>query len=228
MLCLLDLPIATYGNTGRVPLFRSAEPASCRTCSPAKSVDARLLKVASSSRTHDCCSLQVSEADIAVRAASVTLLLTTIRSHDQYNTTVYGMNDRYRGVFGRRDLILMNADDLAQRGLKNGDRIDVASAIDGSSTSRRIEGYTAVAYDIPRGSIAGYYPELNVVMAFLARNNGSAASPGAVRKFALPFPVFQRLEEAGTSSRNPPGLRTRSLKLWKSGRTSSIFSRIRS
>jgi anaerobic selenocysteine-containing dehydrogenase len=57
--------------------------------------------------------------------AEGTLTLTTIRSHDQYNTTIYGLNDRYRGITGRRDVVFVNKDDLARRGLKHGDLIDV-------------------------------------------------------------------------------------------------------
>lgn len=93
------------------------------------------------------------------------LVLTTLRSHDQYNTTVYGLNDRYRGVFGRRDVVFMNRHDLAERGLSEGDLIDVSSLVASDGAPRTVSGYTAVAYDIPRGSIAGYYPEMNTVVA---------------------------------------------------------------
>ena len=93
------------------------------------------------------------------------LMLTTIRSHDQYNTTIYGLDDRYRGVFGRRDVVFMNSEDLAGRGLKDGDRIDVQGLIAMGGDQHSVRGFTAVAYDIPRGSIAGYYPEMNVVMS---------------------------------------------------------------
>lgn len=93
------------------------------------------------------------------------LVLTTIRAHDQYNTTVYGMDDRYRGVFGRRDVIFMNRDDLAGRGLKDGDRIDIFGLAKDDGARRLVRGFTAVAYDIPRGSAAGYYPEMNAVVA---------------------------------------------------------------
>lgn len=92
------------------------------------------------------------------------LILTTIRSHDQYNTTIYGFDDRYRGVFGRRDVIFMNVDDLEKRGLKEGDRVDVQGPGNPDSGKNVIRGLTAVSYDIPKGSIAGYYPELNVVL----------------------------------------------------------------
>ena len=93
-----------------------------------------------------------------------TLVLTTLRSHDQYNTTVYGLDDRYRGVFGRRDVIFMNKDDLARRGLTDGDRVDIESIVEAKGRARAVRGFTAVAYNIPRGSIAGYYPEMNAVI----------------------------------------------------------------
>lgn len=92
------------------------------------------------------------------------LMLTTIRSHDQYNTTIYGLNDRYRGVFGRRDVVFINAEDLAKRGLSEGDLIDVRGLM-GDQDSYSVTGLTAVAYDIPKGSIAGYYPEMNPLMS---------------------------------------------------------------
>jgi molybdopterin-dependent oxidoreductase alpha subunit len=93
------------------------------------------------------------------------LLLTTLRSHDQYNTTIYGMDDRYRGVFGRRDVIFINAEDLQSLGMAEGDLIDVTSIWRGDDRTRMVKAYTAVAYDIPQGSIAGYYPEMNVLVA---------------------------------------------------------------
>ncbi|KRB48833.1 FdhF/YdeP family oxidoreductase [Phenylobacterium sp. Root700] len=88
------------------------------------------------------------------------LLLTTLRSHDQYNTTIYGNDDRYRGVFGRRDVVFVNPGDLAERGLKDGDLIDLSAAFDPSGR-RTLRGFTAVARDIPKGGIAAYYPEAN-------------------------------------------------------------------
>jgi len=93
-----------------------------------------------------------------------TLVLTTLRSHDQYNTTVYGLDDRYRGVFGRRDVIFMNAADLSARGLNDGDKIDIHAVIS-EGPDRSVRGYTAVTYDIPVGSVGGYYPEMNAVVA---------------------------------------------------------------
>jgi molybdopterin-dependent oxidoreductase alpha subunit len=101
---------------------------------------------------------------VAIREA---LTLTTIRSHDQYNTTIYGMNDRYRGITGRRDVVFVNERDLASRGLKHGDLIDLSVVPDaGAKPGERVmRNLTAVAYNIAQGSIAAYYPEANVLVA---------------------------------------------------------------
>jgi molybdopterin-dependent oxidoreductase alpha subunit len=88
------------------------------------------------------------------------LTLTTIRSHDQYNTTIYGLNDRYRGITGRRDVVFVNADDLAALGLAHGDPVDVIAG-----SSRVLARQTAVAHTIARGSVAAYYPEANCLLA---------------------------------------------------------------
>jgi molybdopterin-dependent oxidoreductase alpha subunit len=95
------------------------------------------------------------------------LTLTTIRSHDQYNTTIYGMNDRYRGITGRRDVVFVNELDLANRGLKHGDLVDITVVSDvGSQNSERVmRNVTAVAHNIAQGSITTYYPEANVLVA---------------------------------------------------------------
>lgn len=95
------------------------------------------------------------------------LTLTTIRSHDQYNTTIYGLNDRYRGVTGRRDVVFVNERDLVSRGLKHGDLVDLSVVPDAGSKpgGRVMRNLTAVAYNIAQGSIAAYYPEANVLVA---------------------------------------------------------------
>jgi len=90
------------------------------------------------------------------------LLLMTIRSHDQFNTTVYGDDDRYRGIRGDRKVVLLHADDLAERGLRDGDRIDVTSHFEGET--RTLRAFRAVAYDIPRGCAAAYFPEANALV----------------------------------------------------------------
>ncbi|PIB79109.1 FdhF/YdeP family oxidoreductase [Mycobacterium celatum] len=90
------------------------------------------------------------------------LILGTMRSHDQFNTTVYSDDDRYRGVKNLRTLLFMNTIDMAEMGISEFDYIDITSiAKDG--TRRSVYGYRAVGYDIPRGCAAGYMPELNVL-----------------------------------------------------------------
>ena len=90
------------------------------------------------------------------------LLLTTIRSHDQFNTTIYSNDDRYRGLKGLRTVVFMNEDDMHERGLGEFDLVDITSySRDG--TQRTVYGYRAVVYKIPRGCAAGYMPELNVL-----------------------------------------------------------------
>ncbi|AVA24581.1 FdhF/YdeP family oxidoreductase [Rhizobium sp. NXC24] len=89
--------------------------------------------------------------------------LQTFRSHDQYNTTVYGLDDRYRGVYGERQVIFINPDDLAALGAGSGERVDVIGEYS-DGVERKAADFRLVPYDIPRGSIAGYYPELNVLV----------------------------------------------------------------
>ncbi|MEV0479713.1 FdhF/YdeP family oxidoreductase [Streptomyces sp. NPDC050508] len=93
-----------------------------------------------------------------------TLALGTMRSHDQWNTTIYSDNDRYRGIENLRTLVFMNQDDMRERGLSELDPVDITStAKDGSH--RHLDGYLAIPYDIPRGCAAGYMPEMNVLCA---------------------------------------------------------------
>jgi molybdopterin-dependent oxidoreductase alpha subunit len=86
--------------------------------------------------------------------------LMTLRSDGQFNTTVYNEDDRFRGIYGSRDVILMNAEDMADVGVAQGDLVMLSTeASDG--VERRLSGLQVVEYDIPRKSIAGYYPECN-------------------------------------------------------------------
>jgi molybdopterin-dependent oxidoreductase alpha subunit len=87
------------------------------------------------------------------------LRLTTIRSHDQYNTTIYGLDDRYRGVFGRRDILFMNEADLVAQNIEHGDVVEVVTAA--PSSQRKQLNLTAISYNIAPGSVAAYYPEAN-------------------------------------------------------------------
>ena len=101
------------------------------------------------------------------------LRLITLRSHDQYNTTIYAMDDRYRGVFGRRDILFMNEEDMTERGLEHGDRVDIETALPGHA--QRLEDITVVAYSIARGSVGAYYPEANVLVPldYLDKESGT-------------------------------------------------------
>ncbi|MEU5951132.1 FdhF/YdeP family oxidoreductase [Streptomyces sp. NPDC047525] len=93
-----------------------------------------------------------------------TLALGTMRSHDQWNTTIYSDNDRYRGIKNLRTLVFMNRDDMRERGITESAPVDITStAKDGSR--RHLNGYLAIPYDIPRGCAAGYMPEMNVLCA---------------------------------------------------------------
>ncbi|MGC0950977.1 FdhF/YdeP family oxidoreductase [Pantoea agglomerans] len=93
------------------------------------------------------------------------LVLTTLRSHDQYNTTLYGLNDRYRGVTGRRDVLFINAEEAEKRQLRVGDRVDLmALDPDGNPTSRQMKNLTIVIIDMAPGSVGAYYPEANVMV----------------------------------------------------------------
>lgn len=91
------------------------------------------------------------------------LLLQTLRSHDQFNTTIYGKDDRYRGVHGGRRVVFVHRDDLAEQGIADGSFVDLVSEwTDG--VERRAERFRTIAYDTPRGCIAAYYPETNVLV----------------------------------------------------------------
>ncbi|WUH89499.1 FdhF/YdeP family oxidoreductase [Streptomyces sp. NBC_00433] len=101
-----------------------------------------------------------------------TLALGTMRSHDQWNTTIYSDNDRYRGVRNLRTLVFMNRADMRERGIGDLAPVDITStAKDGSR--RRLKGYLAVPYDIPRGCAAGYMPEMNVLCALVDHSEQS-------------------------------------------------------
>jgi molybdopterin-dependent oxidoreductase alpha subunit len=108
------------------------------------------------------------------------LLMMTIRSHDQYNTTVYGLDDRYRGVSGGRRVVLMNETDARDQGLREGDRVDITSHfVDGERVAR---GFLVRPYCIPQGCCATYFPEANVLvpLASVARKSNTPASKSVV------------------------------------------------
>jgi len=91
------------------------------------------------------------------------LTLITVRSNDQFNTTVYGYNDRLRGINGTRMVVLMNKDDMAERRLAEGEEVDLLGAA-GDNVQRIVRRLRVVAYDVPRGCCVGYYPECNPLL----------------------------------------------------------------
>ena len=114
---------------------------------------------------------------VALPADADTLLLATIRSHDQYNTTIYGDHDRYRGVKGERRVVLISPQDLRRLGLQAGERVTLESLGDDGQT-RRVHDFLLVAHELPAGCIASYYPETNplVPLSAVADGAGTPAS----------------------------------------------------
>ncbi|MET7767303.1 FdhF/YdeP family oxidoreductase [Nocardia sp. NPDC005366] len=111
------------------------------------------------------------------------LILQTMRSHDQYNTTIYGLDDRYRGVRGGRRVVLVNTADIAEMGFAEGDLVDLISEwTDG--VDRRVEGFRLVGYPTPRGNAAAYYPETNPLVPLdhvAARSNTPVSKAVTIR-----------------------------------------------
>ncbi|MDR5838959.1 FdhF/YdeP family oxidoreductase [Caballeronia sp. LZ034LL] len=105
------------------------------------------------------------------------MTLMTTRSHDQYNTTIYGLDDRYRGVYGQRHVLFANRDDIDMLGFEPGERVDITSVWD-DGVERRVNGFTLVEYDIPRGCLGAYYPETNplVPLSSIADGAGTPTS----------------------------------------------------
>ncbi len=114
-------------------------------------------------------------ADLVDRPGRFRLI--TLRSNDQFNTTVYGMSDRLRGIEGDRMIVMMAPADMAALGLEKGQRVTlVGDAADG--IARTVEGLAVVPYDLPRGALAGYFPELNPLSP-LSRHDLASGTPAA-------------------------------------------------
>ena len=100
--------------------------------------------------------------DISFAKSSNKFMMMTIRSHDQYNTTIYGLDDRYRGISNGRRVILMNKNDISKCNLSKGELVDLSSEMD-SGTVLSPEWFV-VPYDIPEGNVATYFPESNCLI----------------------------------------------------------------
>jgi molybdopterin-dependent oxidoreductase alpha subunit len=98
-----------------------------------------------------------------------TLWLSTIRSHDQYNTTLYSLSDRYRGVYGQRDIVFLNQFEMDKRGLADGDRVDLVT-VSTDGLERRVRNFRVVGYSFPNGCCAAYYPETNPLVPLYAHD----------------------------------------------------------
>ncbi|WP_112266849.1 FdhF/YdeP family oxidoreductase [Lentzea terrae] len=99
------------------------------------------------------------------------LLLQTLRSHDQYNTTIYGLSDRYRGIENARRVVLVHQQDIEDAGFADGDLVDIVSEFDGEE--RWARGFRVVAFPTPRGCAAAYYPEANALVPLRSVADGS-------------------------------------------------------
>jgi anaerobic selenocysteine-containing dehydrogenase len=115
----------------------------------------------------------------------------TVRSHDQYNTTIYGLDDRYRGLSGDRRVVLVNRDDLAGLGLEDGQMVDITSHFRGETrTARR---FVALAYDIPRGCACTYFPEANALVP--ARQVAHTSNTPASKSVVITLSPASRLDQ---------------------------------
>lgn len=118
------------------------------------------------------------------RSEDQTFVMQTFRSHDQYNTTVYGMDDRYRGVYGERQIVFMHPKDIALIGARPSEKVDVIGCHD-DGVERVAPDFRLVPYDIPRGCVAGYYPELNVLVPY--QNFGDKSFTPASKSVMVQF-----------------------------------------
>ena len=119
------------------------------------------------------------------------LLLQTLRSHDQFNTTIYGLDDRYRGVKGGRRVVFVHPDDIAHLGFADGDLVDLVSEWQDGSERAAAE-FRIVAYDQPRGCAAAYYPETNPLIPLDSKAEGSNTPTSKSVVIRLETPVGRR------------------------------------
>jgi len=125
------------------------------------------------------------------------LVLMSIRSHDQFNTTVYDYNDRYRGVYGERRVIFMNPQDMSERHIQERQLVAITSHFEGQK--RSLERFIAIPYSIPKGNTAAYFPEMNPLVAIssVAKTSNQPASKFVVVTIE---PMPELLPEGSTSA----------------------------
>ncbi|MGB9095211.1 FdhF/YdeP family oxidoreductase [Erwinia sp.] len=124
----------------------------------------------------------------------VPFTLQTLRSHDQYNTTIYGLDDRYRGVYGQREVLFMHPEDMAKLGFAAGDDVDIETLWN-DGIIRKVFNFKLVSYNIPKGNLAAYYPETNPLVPLSSFGDGS----GTPTSKSVPVKI--------TLSEAKPGLR---------------------
>jgi mono/diheme cytochrome c family protein len=117
--------------------------------------------------------------------------LITLRSNGQFNTTIYNYDDRFRGIYGSRHVVLMHQNDIDRFELKEGELVALNSAVD-DGVERKVDGFRVVAYDIPEGCIAGYYPECNPLLP-LWHHEEKSKTPAAK---SIPVRVQRQMERA--------------------------------
>ncbi|MCE1114259.1 MULTISPECIES: FdhF/YdeP family oxidoreductase [Pseudomonas] len=115
---------------------------------------------------------QLVNDQVLARGDKPDLILQTLRSHDQYNTTLYGLDDRYRGVFGLREVVFVNEADIRRLGFEPGEQVDLVS-LWADGRERRVSGFRLVAYDVPEGQAAAYYPETNPLVPLESYGEGT-------------------------------------------------------
>ncbi len=118
------------------------------------------------------------------------LILQTLRSHDQFNTTIYGFSDRYRGIERGRRVVFVNPRDIEELGFHDGEIVDLVTHWEGDDHVRRAHAFRIVAYQTPRGSAAAYYPETNPLVPLDSTAVGSNTPTSKS--------VIIRLERSGT------------------------------
>jgi molybdopterin-dependent oxidoreductase alpha subunit len=132
------------------------------------------------------------DPDMAPPDGSGVLRLMTLRSNDQFNTTIYGYNDRFRGIHGTRSVILMGESDMSSLGFSEGDIVSASTVAD-DDVQRTVHGLRIVRYDIPKGCVAAYYPECNALIPLWHHAKGSKVPaaksiPVRLRRMALARP----------------------------------------